>query len=82
MCQGPTSVSAFQRFPRSAFFRDKYKRAYLGICGCRNDGKTFTQKASFRGLGRKGAWIEGVARMIQPGEIIGLQYEATGPVFA
>jgi hypothetical protein len=46
------------------------------IWGFAADGKTFTQEASFRSLSRTSAWIEGVARMIQPGEIIGLQYEA------
>lgn len=46
------------------------------IWGFAADGKTFSQNASFRSLSRTGAWIDGVARMIQPGEIIGLQYEA------
>ena len=46
------------------------------IWGCAADGTTFTQDASFRSLSRTGAWIKGVGRMIQPGEILGLQYEA------
>ena len=46
------------------------------IWGIAADGKTFTQDASFRSLSRTGAWIEGVMRMIQLGEVIGLQYEA------
>lgn len=68
MCQAPTSVS----LDRISFMTNTSVR----IWGFAADGKTFTQKASFRSLSRKGAWIEGVARMIQPGEIIGLQYEA------
>jgi hypothetical protein len=46
------------------------------IWGIAADGKTFSQNATFRSLSRTGAWIEGVERTIQPGEVIGLQYEA------
>ena len=46
------------------------------IWGFATDGKTFTQDATFRSLSPTRAWIEGVARMIQMGEVIGLQYEA------
>ncbi len=47
------------------------------IWGIAADGKTFSQRAAFRSLSRTGAWIEGIDRtIIQPGEVIGLQYEA------
>ena len=47
------------------------------IWGIAANGKPFSQNAAFRSLSRTGAWIEGVVRtIIQPGEVIGLQYEA------
>lgn len=47
------------------------------IWGIALDGKAFSQNATFRSLSRTGAWIEGLKRtIIQPGEVIGLQYEA------